>query len=77
MKVEMEVETLGELLSLKMLQASYGVREAGRAMNISPATVSRISNGHSMALRHIIPVAQWCELTPQELWNFLEQYTKG
>ena len=75
MKVEIEIKTLSDMVFFKMHDERLGVREVARAVGTSAATISRISTGHPMHVKHVIPIAKWLELSPKQLWDFLEQYT--
>jgi len=71
MKVIVDIVTVGDYLKFKMRERSKGVRDVALEIGISSATVSRITNGHNFNLSSLIPIAKWCDLGPQELWNLL------
>lgn len=74
MKVEIEIKTFGDMVFFKMHDEQLGVREVAKVVGISPIAISRISAGHSMQMKHIIPIAKWLGINPEQLWDFLEMY---
>ena len=74
MKVELELKTLGDMLYFKMRSERVSGVEVAKSTGLSTSTISRVSNGKTMHVGHVIPIAKWLELTPQELWDFLEMY---
>ncbi len=71
MKKEIEFKTLNEYFAYLMHSRHQSVREVARQLKTSPATISRITNGQNFELKLVIPIAQWCSLTPQELWGLM------
>ncbi len=74
MKVELDIKTLGGMLFFKMRSERVSGVEVAKVTGLSTSTISRVSNGKTMAVEHVIPIAKWLELTPQQLWDFLEEY---
>lgn len=74
--VTVQIHNLGELLAFTMKERGLGVREVAKALEISAATVSRITRGGNFQAKAIIPIAQWCALNKyedaEELWDLLE-----
>jgi len=73
MKVTIDITTIGDYLKLKMQERNKGVRDVALEIGMSPATVSRITTGHNFNLCWLIPLAKWCNLNPQELWDLLSK----
>ena len=74
MKKEMEIRTLGEYLKYRMFITNSSLKDVENATGLAHATLFRIYNGYGFKLKWIIPVAKWCELSPDTLWVLLEDY---
>jgi len=68
-----QINSLGDLLFATMNERRKGIREVARAVGMSPATVSRITSGAGFELKWIIPIAKWCGINAQQLWELLER----
>ncbi len=53
----MTLETLGQLISEK--RGKQGVRAAAQEIGISPATLSRVENGHLPDLENFQKICRW------------------
>lgn len=73
MKFETEVHTLSQYLSLVIHSRNLSLRDVAPQVDMSVATLSRITRGANFEQKWIVPIAKWCELTPLELWDLLEQ----
>ena len=58
----LSLETLGTLVAEK--RGKVGVRATAAAIGISPATLSRIENGHVPDLANFRKICQWLEVDP-------------
>ena len=74
--ITVQINSLGELLAFTMKERKLGVRDVAQALDISAATVSRISRGGGFQSKLIIPLAKWCGFNEyedaEELWHLLE-----
>lgn len=73
MELKTEVNSIGELLYFHMMDRRKGVREAGRELGISPATISRITQGKGFEIKWLLPIARWCGIDAQQMWDLLEE----
>lgn len=62
------LETLGQLIVRK--RGRTGVRAAARAIGISPATLSRVENGHLPDLENFRRICKWLEVDPNRILGF-------
>lgn len=74
MKVELEVKTLGEYLKYKLVERKLSYRDAAPEIGMSISTLSRILHNRAFEVKWIIPLANWCKLSPSCLWKLLEPY---
>ena len=71
MKVTVKIDTLGDYFLYKMRERKVSTRDVAKEISLSPSTVWRISQGMSFKIENLIPVAKWCGLSADELWNLL------
>lgn len=50
---------MGEALRIYLWQNDISLRELGKRLNISPATLSRYINGHDITAQHFITLLNW------------------
>ena len=62
------IEQLGQLMLAK--RGSRGVRAAAADAGISPATFSRVENGHMTDLETFVKICRWVERDPGEFLGF-------
>lgn len=62
------LDTLGELILEK--RGSKGVRAAAKEIGISPATLSRVENGHLPDLENFRLICQWLDIDPNRILGF-------
>jgi transcriptional regulator with XRE-family HTH domain len=70
--IEYEVNTLGEYLLFTMRQRGLSTRAVAKELKLAPSTLWRISTNRPFRINSIIPVAKWCGITPDLLWQLLE-----
>ena len=68
MPTSTSLELLGSLVSEK--RGKVGVRATAAAIGISPATLSRIENGHLPDLENFRKICQWLEIDPATVMGF-------
>lgn len=66
--MSLSLEELGRLVAQK--RGSRGVRAAALDVNISPATLSRVENGHVPDLVTFAKICRWLERDPREFLGF-------
>ena len=71
MEIVLNVNNIGQYLKLKMAEKNMGVREVAKEIGTSSATISRITAGKMFDIRLIRPIAMWCDISPEELFNLL------
>jgi len=64
----MKLEDLGEAIRLK--RGVQGVRTAASEIGISPATLSRVENGHLPDLETFRRLCAWLDVNPGDLLGF-------
>lgn len=62
------IEALGRLVTVR--RGSRGVRAAALDVGISPATLSRVENGHMPDLETFAKICRWLEKDPREFLGF-------
>ena len=62
------LKSLGHLVAQK--RGKVGVRATARAIGLSPATLSRVENGHLPDLANFTKLCQWLELDPASVLGF-------
>ena len=62
------LESLGSLVSEK--RGTVGVRATAATIGISPATLSRVENGHLPDLVNFRKICQWLEIDPAMVLGF-------
>lgn len=62
------LETLGQLIAEK--RGETGVRAAAREIGISPATLSRVENGHLPDLENFRRICKWLGIDPNRILGF-------
>jgi len=67
-KPKPSLDTLGELIRRK--RGETGVRAAARELGISPATLSRVENGHLPDLQNFRLICQWLDIDPNRILGF-------
>ena len=76
MTVTFEANTLGETFAMTIKRNDDSLRDVVRKTGIGVSTLSRIQNGYAYRLECIIPLAEYCKLTPYQLWNLLDAERK-
>ena len=66
--MKLPIDDLGRLVATK--RGGRGVRAAAADAGISPATLSRIENGHMPDLETFAKVCRWLERDPREFLGF-------
>lgn len=62
------LNSLGQLILEK--RGSTGVRAAAREIGISPATLSRVENGHLPDLENFCLICKWLDIDPNRILGF-------
>jgi transcriptional regulator with XRE-family HTH domain len=62
--MSLPIEELGRLIAIK--RGSRGVRAAAADVGTSPATLSRVENGHMPDLETFAKICRWLEKDPRE-----------
>ena len=60
----LSIEEFGRLVAAK--RGSRGIRAAAAEANVSPATLSRVENGHMPDLKTFATLCKWIEKDPRE-----------
>lgn len=63
-RMTLPIEELGRLIARK--RQGRGIRAAAADANISPATLSRVENGHMPDLATFAKICAWLEVDPSE-----------
>jgi len=71
------IHTMGELLKYTLFDRNMSQARAAEEIGagVSEATISRMIQEKGFWVRAIIPVAKWCNISPEELWALLERET--
>ena len=64
----LSLESLGKLVAEK--RGELGIRATAEKIGVSPATLSRIENGHLPDLNNFKKLCQWLEVDPTTLLGF-------
>lgn len=67
-KLKPSLDTLGELILER--RGSMGVRAAAHEIGISPATLSRVENGHLPDLENFRLICRWLDIDPNRILGF-------
>ena len=62
------LDTLGQLVAEK--RGRHGVRAAATKIGISPATLSRVENGHLPDLENFRKICRWLKVDPSVVLGF-------
>ena len=62
------LDTLGQLVADK--RGSYGIRAIAAKIGISPATISRVENGHLPDLENFQKICAWLKVDPSAVLGF-------
>ena len=62
------LDTLGQLLADK--RGHHGVRVTAAKIGISPATLSRVENGHLPDLENFQKICRWLKVNPSAILGF-------
>lgn len=73
--VKPSLETLGQLIAAK--RGRRGIRAAAREIGVSPATLSRVENGHLPDLENFRLICKWLEVEPNQILGFASSTTSG
>ncbi len=73
MEIKLDIETIGQYFRWKMQEKGKTTRQVAEELCMNPSTIWRIASDKPFDLKWLIPIAEWCELTPQELWDFLDK----
>ena len=65
------IEELGRLITVK--RGGRGVRAAAADVGVSPATLSRVENGHMPDLETCAKICRWLERDPREFLGLAEE----
>ena len=77
MKMTAEVTSLSECLRFQMFLNNHSTRDLAKTLGVSNSTVWRIINGGSYFARLVIPIAKYCRINPEQLWDLLEENNEG
>jgi len=69
--VSLPVSSLRGYLAASIAARGLKQSEVARQLGMTTVMLSRVINGQSISIQWIIPIAQWCCLTPDELWTLL------
>lgn len=69
------LENLGRLIAEKRGQA--GIRAAALEIGISPATLSRVENGHLPDLENFRLICRWLDVDPNQILGFASSSRSG
>lgn len=73
--MSLSIEELGRLVVQK--RGSRGVRAAALEVEISPATLSRVENGHMPDLATFAKICRWLDKDPREFLGFEASESTG
>lgn len=62
------LKSLGQLVAQK--RGKVGIRATARAIGLSPATLSRVENGHMPDLANFTKICRWLEVDPARVLGF-------
>ena len=62
------LKSLGQLVAAK--RGKVGIRATARAIGLSPATLSRVENGHLPDLANFTKICRWLEVDPARVLGF-------
>jgi transcriptional regulator with XRE-family HTH domain len=62
--MQLSIEELGRLITVR--RGGQGVRAAADEVGVSPATLSRVENGHMPDLETFAKICKWLERDPRE-----------
>lgn len=62
------IEELGRLITVR--RGGQGIRAAANEVGISPATLSRVENGHMPDLQTFAKICKWLDRDPREFLGF-------
>ena len=65
---ELSLDTLGQLVAEK--RGSNGIRAIAKKIGISPATLSRVENGHLPDLENFQKICRWLKVDPSQVLGF-------
>jgi plasmid maintenance system antidote protein VapI len=69
-------KTVGELVRLMLFAMDQGVREAGKELGCSPATVSRITReDYDISSRLLGRIRRWANVTADDMLSLVEAKT--
>ena len=71
----LRINTMGELLKYTLFDRNMSQARAAEEIGISEATISRMIREKGFWVRAIIPVAEWCNISTEELWVLLKRET--
>lgn len=71
------LETLGQLIVEKRDRMGVGIRAAARETGVSPATLSRVENGHLPDLENFRLICRWLEVDPNQILGFASSKPAG
>lgn len=69
------LDALGRMIREK--RGEMGVRAAAREIGISPATLSRVENGHLPDIHNFQLICRWLGIDPNHILGFSERAQKG
>ncbi len=62
------LDTLGQMITDR--RGSHGIRETATKIGISPATLSRVENGHLPDLENFQKICRWLKVDPSTILGF-------
>jgi hypothetical protein len=71
-ELAINLSTIGEVLLFTMQRRKQTLRDVAPEIGCCAATLSRLTRGKECEARWLVPIAKWCELGAQELWDLLE-----
>ena len=69
--VAINVNSIQELLAATIATRGLKQKTAAQQIGLSESVVCRIIQGKWFSVRSLKPIACWCGLTPEELWELL------
>lgn len=73
--MSLPIEELGKLVARK--RGSRGIRITAAEINVSPATLSRIENGHLPDLATFAKICRWLEVDPSQFLGVESNHDKS
>ena len=72
MKIEHDIPSIAGLVRLNLFVKGQTMREAGRELGVSTATVCRMAAGKDFRISTLPALALWAKVSPAELFALIE-----